>query len=250
MMLRVRGPSGVTKTITAEDETLEKFCVRMQKLFSTEQKFVILSGFPLKPTSAKSTDLISTFLRSGVAVTLKLQAMPSKKRSATEKPATSKSPSYKKTATNTNNSTTWSCSACTFENSTTSRCEICQTKNEAFVSSSSSSSVGPARQHKIPDDNSCLFHAVIHLLQLNKTTNDLRRAIARIVVKDSSQWSSAMLGKSRDEYVTFITDTTKWGGQVELNILSAIYCLEIATIDIQSGRLDIYGENQQVRSCD
>ena len=113
-----------------------------------------------------------------------------------------------------------------------------------------STSVGPARQHKIPDDNSCLFHAVIHQLQLNKTTNDLRRDIARVVVEDSHQWSSAMLGKSRDEYVTFITDTTKWGGQVELNILSSIYCFEIATIDIQTGRLDNYGEGRQVCSFD
>ena len=85
---------------------------------------------------------------------------------------------------------------------------------------------------------------------MNKTTNDLRRDIARVVVEDSHQWSSAMLGKSRDEYVTFITDTTKWGGQVELNILSSIYCFEIATIDIQTGRLDIYGEGRQVCSFD
>lgn len=51
-----------------------------------------------------------------------------------------------------------------------------------------------------------------------------------------------MLGKPRETYMHFITDSTKWGGQVELNILSSIAQVEIAAVDIQSGRADVYGQ--------
>ena len=54
-----------------------------------------------------------------------------------------------------------------------------------------------------------------------------------------------MLGKSREAYISYITDSTKWGGQVELSILSTRFRTEIAAIDIQSGRIDTYGQGSQ-----
>jgi ubiquitin thioesterase OTU1 len=120
------------------------------------------------------------------------------------------------------------------------------------ASSSSSSSSGSnnkrmntttaATLHKIPDDNSCLFHAVTFLLGRSESPTQLRQIIAQTVRSNPAQFSAAILGKSREAYVTFITDPTKWGGQVELNILSSRFCAELAAIDIQSGRCDIYGE--------
>jgi ubiquitin thioesterase OTU1 len=65
--------------------------------------------------------------------------------------------------------------------------------------------------------------------------------IATTVRNDPVQWNDAMLGKPRDEYIRFITDPTKWGGQVELNILCTITGVEIAAVDIQTGRMDVYG---------
>lgn len=153
----------------------------------------------------------------------------------------------------------WACSACTFENSQPSsrhKCEMCGTaKPSNYVASSSSSSSSgsgsnnkrmntttAATLHKIPDDNSCLFHAVTFLLGRSESPTQLRQIIAQTVRSNPAQFSAAILGKSREAYVTFITDPTKWGGQVELNILSSRFCAELAAIDIQSGRCDIYGE--------
>jgi ubiquitin thioesterase OTU1 len=101
-----------------------------------------------------------------------------------------------------------------------------------------------ATRHRIPDDNSCLFHAVIFLLNRPESTDAMRKMIANTVRNDPIQWNDAMLGKTRDEYIAYILDPTKWGGQVELNILCSIVKVEIAAIDIQTGRVDIYGQGQ------
>jgi hypothetical protein len=66
--------------------------------------------------------------------------------------------------------------------------------------------------------------------------------IADTVRRNSLLWSDAMLGKPREEYIRYITDSSKWGGQVELNIMSSIAKVEIAAVDIQTGRADVYGQ--------
>jgi len=146
---------------------------------------------------------------------------------------------------------TWSCNACTFLNTgPQSACEICQTPRSTGpgggastgASAGGGGSVGSAARHRIPDDNSCLFHAVIFLLNRSESPQTLRNLIASTVRNDSIQWNEAMLGRSRDDYIRFITDPTKWGGQVELSILSTVTQVELAAVDIQSGRMDIYGQ--------
>ena len=98
---------------------------------------------------------------------------------------------------------------------------------------------------KMPDDNSCLFHGVAWLLDPPEAPSPpgaMRAAIVRAVRSDPSRWCAATLGKaSVEEYCAFISDPTKWGGQVELCILAEAYATEIAVTDIQSGRIDVYG---------
>ena len=141
--------------------------------------------------------------------------------------------------------TTWACSACTYQNvDNQSACAICETPRQRGASNSTASTQGvtsTASRHRIPDDNSCLFHATIFLLNRTDSTSNLRNMIATTVRNDPVQWNDAMLGKPRDEYIRFITDPTKWGGQVELNILCTITGVEIAAVDIQTGRMDVYG---------
>jgi ubiquitin thioesterase OTU1 len=102
-----------------------------------------------------------------------------------------------------------------------------------------------AFHHKIVDDNSCLFHAVAFLLHRSETPAQLRQLIATTVRNDAFTWNDAMLGKTQSQYIAYITDSLKWGGQVELNIMSSLFQVEIAAIDIQSGRIDTYGHGEQ-----
>jgi len=83
---------------------------------------------------------------------------------------------------------------------------------------------------------------VAFLLRRSETPAQMRNMIAGAVRSDPGLWSDAILGKTREEYIRFILDPTKWGGQVELNILCSIVRVELAAVDIQSGRIDIYGQ--------
>jgi len=138
------------------------------------------------------------------------------------------------------NDSVWTCSACTVLHSSqaATSCDVCGTPRPAAASSRGAK----ASRHRIPDDNSCLFHAVIFLLQRSDSPQDMRNIIANAVRTNSLQWSDAMLGKPREAYIRYITDPSKWGGQVELNILCSIAKVEIAAVDIQSGRVDVYGQ--------
>ena len=149
-------------------------------------------------------------------------------------------------------SSKWSCTACTFSNESSAKaCTICSTPRADGVSinggaaslrSANSHQSKSAHRHKIIDDNSCLFHAVAFLLRRSETPAQMRSMIAAAVRSDPGLWCDAILGKTREEYIRFIVDPTKWGGQVELNILCSIVRVELAAVDIQSGRMDIYGQ--------
>lgn len=69
----------------------------------------------------------------------------------------------------------------------------------------------------------------------------LRQLVANKVRSDPT-WDEAMLGKPRSEYIDFITDPKRWGGQVEISILAAAFRAEIAVVEVQSGRCDVFGE--------
>jgi ubiquitin thioesterase OTU1 len=49
--------------------------------------------------------------------------------------------------------------------------------------------------------------------------------------------------RPRDEYIRTILSPNSWGGAIELTILSAHYGTEIASIDVETGRIDRFGSN-------
>lgn len=100
-----------------------------------------------------------------------------------------------------------------------------------------------AKLVQMPDDNSCLFHGIKYLLDPASSPAELRQRIAREVRQDPT-WDEAMLGKPREEYLDFIVDPRRWGGEVELAIFAAAYRAEIAVLDVQSARCDFYGQGE------
>lgn len=97
----------------------------------------------------------------------------------------------------------------------------------------------------IPSDNSCLFNAVGYVMEHDKhKAPELRQVIAATVSSDPVKYNEAFLGKPNDEYSSWILDSEKWGGAIELAILSDYYGREIAAYDIQTTRCDVYGQDQ------
>ncbi|KAJ3679383.1 hypothetical protein LUZ60_017394 [Juncus effusus] len=98
----------------------------------------------------------------------------------------------------------------------------------------------------IPSDNSCLFNAVGYVMENNKhKAPELRQVIAAVVASDPVKYNEAFLGKTNEEYCSWIMDPEKWGGAIELAILSEHYAREIAAYDIQTTRCDLYGQEKK-----
>lgn len=97
----------------------------------------------------------------------------------------------------------------------------------------------------IPSDNSCLFNAVGYVMDHDKEkAPELRQVIAATVSSDPVKYSEAFLGKPNQEYCSWILDSEKWGGAIELSILADFYGREIAAYDIQTTRCDLYGQDR------
>ncbi|KAL1916999.1 uncharacterized protein VTP21DRAFT_5197 [Calcarisporiella thermophila] len=93
-------------------------------------------------------------------------------------------------------------------------------------------------QRVVPDDNNCLFRSVDP-----SVVAKLRKLVADCIRKDTDTYSEAFLGKPVEEYCNWIMKES-WGGAIELSILSKVYGVEIASIDIQTGRVDRFGEGE------
>jgi ubiquitin thioesterase OTU1 len=91
-------------------------------------------------------------------------------------------------------------------------------------------------------DNSCLFHSVGRAFQQPPSkSSSLRLAVAHTVLADPTTYSDAFLERPTAEYASWIQESTSWGGQIELSILSQLLQTEIAALDIIRNRHDIYG---------
>ena len=95
----------------------------------------------------------------------------------------------------------------------------------------------------VPDDNSCLFSSIAYCVRQGRmAAADMRSLVAQAVVSDPEQWNEAILGKEPSEYAAWILDSSKWGGSIELTILSQQLAVEISAFDVQTQRVDTYGE--------
>ncbi|CAH8521315.1 unnamed protein product [Dicrocoelium dendriticum] len=108
-----------------------------------------------------------------------------------------------------------------------------------------------------PSDNSCLFTSVLFCIEnadgrksidTKVVTNtaavaQMRELIASIVLSDPDRYSEGFLGMSNAEYYRSIQEPDRWGGGIEVAILSQVYEMEICVVDIQTGRIDRFGED-------
>ncbi|KAJ1503009.1 hypothetical protein HMI54_008487 [Coelomomyces lativittatus] len=93
------------------------------------------------------------------------------------------------------------------------------------------------------DDNQCLFHCISYLIDTKKNVMQLRTLITEWIQTHSDKYSEPILGKPIQQYQEWIMKPTSWGGAIELAIFSEYYQVEIDSVDIQTLRIDKFGEN-------
>lgn len=96
----------------------------------------------------------------------------------------------------------------------------------------------------IPDDNSCLFKAICHAIDRSNTPSNLRRLISQ-TIQSSQEYTEAILGMPKQQYIQWIMQPNSWGGAIELAILAKHYRVCIACVDVLSAgksRL-VFGES-------
>ena len=101
----------------------------------------------------------------------------------------------------------------------------------------------------MPDDNSCLFRAIASAVMPGMDAmNELRSLIAQAIQANPRKYSKVVLdNKEPDDYCRWIQTEDAWGGQIELDILSKQFDLEICSIDVQRLRVDKYNEGMPTR---
>mmetsp|Transcript_38997 Transcript_38997/g.64763 ORF Transcript_38997/g.64763 Transcript_38997/m.64763 type:complete len:314 (+) Transcript_38997:205-1146(+) len=226
LRLRLRGPNGTANGTFDGAASIESFVKAVgEQLGCAGAKLEMRIGFPPKPCDISLSPL-STVVGSGDTVVINVLNTP---------PA----PAAEPTA---HNSSMWACKVCTLKNeAVAAACVACETPRPGGGGSE-------AQLQKMADDNSCLFHAIAFCLSLSTSPSQMRAEIVQTVRKDPARWNHGTLGKPLEEYCTFISDSRRWGGQVELAIFAESHRTEISVTDIQSGRADVYGQGQGFRT--
>ena len=100
----------------------------------------------------------------------------------------------------------------------------------------------------MPDDNSCLFRAFNSAyFGAMDNMHELRSIIAQAIQADPETFSAVVLERAPDDYCRWIQTPDAWGGQIELEILSKHFDVEICSIDVQTLRVDRYNEGRPTR---
>ncbi|KAJ7047004.1 hypothetical protein C8F04DRAFT_1024066 [Mycena alexandri] len=91
----------------------------------------------------------------------------------------------------------------------------------------------------VPDDNSCLFSSVALVFEQDmKKAQKMREIVADGIRKDPETYNEAILGMAPATYISKILTPSTWGGAIELGILASYYQTEIASVDVETGRID------------
>ncbi|KAF8843550.1 OTU-domain-containing protein [Paxillus ammoniavirescens] len=98
----------------------------------------------------------------------------------------------------------------------------------------------------VPDDNSCLFSSVALIFEQDITkAQKIRQIVADGIREDMETYNEAILGAPRDNYIATILKPSTWGGAIELGILAKHFNTEIASIDVETGRIDQFSPSPQ-----
>lgn len=233
--IRLRHPKGVT-TLQIDIENSTVLDLQQQIFSATEippSRQDLKAGYPPQPlTLIPELPISSLGLKQGDQLTLLQKAAPTAAPSA---PRSDSAPA---------SSVTSPMSAMTGLTAS----QFSQWDSPAPTTSSAGRTSGPDSApmeggylvHRIvPDDNSCLFSSIALIFEQDiKQAPKMRQIVADEIRRNPEMWSDAILGRSREEYIATILKPASWGGAIELAIFASYYSTEIASIDVETGRID------------
>jgi ubiquitin thioesterase OTU1 len=98
----------------------------------------------------------------------------------------------------------------------------------------------------VPADNTCLFTAVGYLLMGgSKSLGPELRALCVSKVQTTSFPEGALDGKTPAEYARWLSESSRWGGAIELGLLAAHFGVQLVCIEVRTGRPYRFGSGAQ-----
>ncbi|KAF8469145.1 hypothetical protein BDZ91DRAFT_792904 [Kalaharituber pfeilii] len=93
------------------------------------------------------------------------------------------------------------------------------------------------------DDNSCLFRAISYsICDSQFSPIELRQLVVSTILADPVTYNEAVLGQKVDDYCSWITMDSSWGGGIELAIFAKFFDVEIMSMDVSSASVIRFNE--------
>ena len=98
----------------------------------------------------------------------------------------------------------------------------------------------------VDSDNSCLFSSIGYLVDTKNFSETTSMQYRQLLVNylDETTIPDGILELPKEEYIKSIQNPNTWGGAIELKLFSDLYQVEIASVDVQSNRVDIFGQDK------
>lgn len=102
----------------------------------------------------------------------------------------------------------------------------------------------------VPDDNSCLFNAILYALsgKFKWPDLDLRHVVAETVRNNPLTYDEIVLGRPPEKYCEWIEKSESWGGAIELGILADFLGVRINCFDVELGSRMVFQNEESVPS--
>jgi len=99
-------------------------------------------------------------------------------------------------------------------------------------------------------DNNCLFNSIGYLFEgySREKSSQLRKVVADFIAAHKEIYNELLLdGKTNEQYIQWISNSSHWGGAIEISIFTEYYQSEIAVLDTQSLRVDLFGQGNHYK---
>ena len=98
----------------------------------------------------------------------------------------------------------------------------------------------------VDSDNSCLFSSIGYLVDNKNFSETTKYQYRQLLVNylEDNNVEAGMLEIPKEDYIENIQNPSTWGGAIELKLFSDMLQIEIASIDVQSNRVDIFGQDK------
>jgi len=103
----------------------------------------------------------------------------------------------------------------------------------------------PIRRY-VDADDSCLFSSIAYLYD-RKNFNESSSLIYRNMIVEylcNNEFEESLLDLPKNDYINEISNPNKWGGGIEIKIFTEILKIEIAIVDVQTNRIDLFGQDK------